>query len=213
MLRGPNRKKIKKGEGRSMEKICIVNLRKKMVNSVDVQREGMQRNLANENQRLRGFVSTGADRHGIREMDDGRVRPDNKKDATERTVSLMLTQDQTKTLRSNPHIKSFLSAKHAEGSEAMRDRDGTVVVKFEFESIPRLRLLKAREVIQMLRISRSYLNRLVRQGMLKSYKFGRLRRFVLEDVLSFLEESQELTGIRQQDSKSEKVRKEMSNVM
>jgi excisionase family DNA binding protein len=196
-----------------MEKICIVNLRKMMTDPIDVQKEGRQRDVANEEQRLRVLPSVGTDHHGIRETDNERVRPDDKKDVTDRTVSLMLTQDQTKMLRSNPHIKSFLSAKHVEGSEAVRDRDGTIVVKFELGLMPPMRLLKAEEVIQMLRISRSCLDRLVRQGKLKSYKLGRLRRFILDDVLSYLEGSRELTDIRQQDSKSEKVRKGMSNVI
>ena len=190
-----------------MEKICIVKLRKKMTNPVDVQKTWGQRDVANEDRMLKGLSLAGADNRCIREIDDGSVRPDDKKDAADRTVSLMLTQDQTRALRSNPHIVSFLGAKSAEGSEAMRDRDGTIVVTFEFGSIPPMRLLKMEEVIQMLRISRSYLNKLVRQGKLKSYKLGRLRRLRLDDILSYLEGSRELTNIRQQDSKSKIVPK------
>ena len=190
-----------------MEKICIVKLRKKMTNPVDIQKEWGQRDVANEGLRLKGLSLAGADNRRMREIDDGSVRPDNKKDAADGAVSLMLTQDQTRALRSNPHIVSFLSAKSAEGSEAMRDQDGEIVVKFEFGPIPPMRLLKVEEVIQMLRISRSYLNKLVRQGKLKSYKLGRLRRLMLDDILSYLEVSQELTNIRRQDSKSKIVRK------
>ena len=119
----------------------------------------------------------------------------------------MLTQQQTRALQSNPYIGSFLSVKSAEGCEAIKHRDQTIVVKFEFGSIPSLRLLKVEEVIQMLRISRSYLNKLVRQGKLKSYKLGRLRRLILDDILSYLEGSRELTHMRQQDSESKIIQK------
>ncbi|MCX5838561.1 MAG: helix-turn-helix domain-containing protein [Deltaproteobacteria bacterium] len=190
-----------------MEKICIVKLRKRMTNPVDVQKAWGERDVANEDRRLKGLSLAGADNRCIREIDDGSFRPDDKKDAADRTVLLMLTQDQTRALRTNPHIVSFLSTKSAEGSEALRDRDGTIVVKFEFGSIPPMRLLKVEEVIQMLRISRSYLNKLVRQGKLKSYKLGRLRRLILDDILSYLEGSRELTSMRQQDSESKIIQK------
>ena len=185
-----------------MEKICIVKLRKKITNPVDVQEDFAREDLANEDGMLKGLSIPVVENRGIREIHDGNVRPDDKKDAAGRTVSLMLTQNQTRALQSNPYIRSFLNAKSAEGCEAIKHRDQTIVVKFEFGSIPPLRLLKVEEVIQMLRISRSYLNELVRQGKLKSYKLGRLRRLMLDDILFYLEGSQELTNIRQQDSKS-----------
>jgi excisionase family DNA binding protein len=191
-----------------MEKICIVKLRKKMTYPVDVQKEWGQRDIANEDLRLKGLSLASADNGPIRAIDDGSVRADDQKNAADRAVSLMLTQDQARALRSNPHVVSFLSAKSAEGSEAMRNRDGTIVVKFELGSIPPMQLLKGEEVIQMLRISRSYLNKLIRQGKLKSYKLGRLRRLMLDDILSYLEGSRELTNIRHQDSKSNMFQKE-----
>jgi excisionase family DNA binding protein len=185
-----------------MEKICIVNLRKKMTNPVDVREDFARKNLANEGGIPKDLSIPVVENRGIREIHDGGVRPDDNKDAAGRTVSLMLTRDQTRALQSDPYIRSFLSAKSAEGFEAIKHRDQTIVVKFEFGSMPPLRLLKVEEVIQMLRISRSYLNELVRQGKLKSYKLGRLRRLMLDDILFYLEASQELTNIRQQDLKS-----------
>jgi excisionase family DNA binding protein len=67
-----------------------------------------------------------------------------------------------------------------------------------------VRLLKTEEVVHMLRISKGYLRKIIRQGELKSYKLGRLRRVMFDDVLSYLEGSQSETGtsIRQQTSKS-----------
>jgi excisionase family DNA binding protein len=185
-----------------MEKICIVHLRKKMTNPVDIKGDCAQENLANEDGMLKGLSIPVAVNRCIREIHDGSVHLDDQRDAAGRTVSLMLTQHQTRVLQSNPYIGSFLSAKPAEGCEAVKHQDQTIVVKFEFGSIPPLRLLKVKEVIQMLRISRSYLNELVRQGKLKSYKLGRLRRLMLDDILVYLEGSRELTNIRQQNSKS-----------
>ena len=84
----------------------------------------------------------------------------------------------------------------------MQHRDEPIVIKFEFESIPPVRLLKVEEVMQMLRISKSSLNKMIREGMLKSYRFGRLRRIMLADILSYLEDHQAVTVTQPQASES-----------
>ena len=60
----------------------------------------------------------------------------------------------------------------------------------------------------MLRISKSYLSKAVKEGNVKSYKFGRLRRFMLDDILSYLADHQEITEVRQEASQSRICRKE-----
>jgi excisionase family DNA binding protein len=74
------------------------------------------------------------------------------------------------------------------------------VFKFAFEPPPAVRLLKMREVIEMLRISKGYLRKIVRRGELKSYKIGRLRRIKFDDILSYLEDSQEVAAAGQRVS-------------
>ena len=47
----------------------------------------------------------------------------------------------------------------------------------------------AKQVMEVLQISRSTLYRLVKSGSLKCYKISNLNRFDEQDILSFLEES------------------------
>lgn len=44
----------------------------------------------------------------------------------------------------------------------------------------------------MLQISRSFLTKLIKAGQMKSYKLGRLRRFLLEDILEYLSQGEVL---------------------
>ena len=106
-------------------------------------------------------------------------------------VSLLLTQEQMETLRANRRLAPSLSAQHPGGVAALQRHDEAIVLKFEFDPMPPIRLLKVEEVLQMLRISKGSFGKIVRQGLLKSYKFGRLRRIMLADLLSYLEEHRE----------------------
>ncbi|MFH1026102.1 MAG: helix-turn-helix domain-containing protein [Nitrospirota bacterium] len=185
-----------------MEKICIVKLRKKMTDPIPVEGKCGQGSPAREDGMVKGLSLAATDNSGMRGVDDESAGTNGKKDNADRSISLLLNQEQMRALRSNPHMVSFLSAEPTEGLEATNHRDETMVIKFEFESIPPVQLLKVEEVIHMLRISKGYLKKLVSQGKLKSYKLGRLRRIMLDDVLSYLEDSQECTDIRQQPLKS-----------
>jgi len=53
-------------------------------------------------------------------------------------------------------------------------------------------MLKSEHVCQMLQISRSLLMNLVKSRKIRSYKIGRLRRFLLEDILDYLSKSEEI---------------------
>jgi excisionase family DNA binding protein len=46
----------------------------------------------------------------------------------------------------------------------------------------------------MLQISNSLLMNLVKSRKIRSYKVGRLRRFLLQDVLDYLSRSEEVSG-------------------
>jgi len=176
-----------------VEKICIAKLRKRRAYSGDSGEGFGQENRAGQERRLTGDPC---------EAYDGSGSASRRADAAGRTVSLLLTQEQMKTLQSNRHLASLLSGERAEGFAAMQNRDEPIVIKIEFESIPPVRLLKMDEVCGMLRISRTSLNRIVRQGMLTSYKFGRLRRIMLADILSYLEDHLAVTLAREQASES-----------
>lgn len=176
-----------------MEKICIAKLRRDMAYPGHPDEGYGRENRTGEEQRSTGCSLTAYDGSGSA----GRGP-----DAADKTVSLLLTQEQMSTLRSNRHLASSLSAEHAEGFAAMQNRNEPIVIKFEFGPEPPVRLLKVEEVIQMLRISKSHLNRIVRQGQLKSYRFGRLRRIMLADILSYIEDHREVTVSRPEASAS-----------
>ena len=52
-------------------------------------------------------------------------------------------------------------------------------------------MLKSIHVCQMLQIGKSTLMTLVKSRKIRSYKIGRLRRFLLEDILDYLSKSEE----------------------
>ena len=105
-------------------------------------------------------------------------------------------------LQSNPSLASVLRDKTTAECKAVQHTAESVVIKFEFDAVPPLRLLTAEEVVHMLRISKGSLNRAIQEGGLKSYKFGRRRRFMLDDILSYLEAHQEMSDAREQASES-----------
>ncbi|MCE5212327.1 MAG: helix-turn-helix domain-containing protein, partial [Deltaproteobacteria bacterium] len=49
-----------------------------------------------------------------------------------------------------------------------------------------VRMLAPNQVCQMLQVSRSFLQKIIHENRIKSYKLGRMRRFLLEDILEYL---------------------------
>ena len=164
-----------------MEKICIVKLRKKMGSTAPPPDGFGQAFPAAEDDPPPGP-------HGGEDATDGGAGP---QDASPRTFCLTLTPEQTRSLRSEPRLISSLGDRPADRLQAVRSPDERLIIQLKFESATPLRLLKIDEVVEMLRIGRGYVHKLIREGKLKSYRFGRLRRVLLDDVLSFLEENRE----------------------
>jgi excisionase family DNA binding protein len=70
---------------------------------------------------------------------------------------------------------------------AEKDGDGQEIKLYlHFNNVCTFRLLDGKEVCQILQVSRSFLKRLTARGELKGYKIGRMRRFLLEDVLEYV---------------------------
>ena len=57
-------------------------------------------------------------------------------------------------------------------------------------------MLTAKEICQMLQVSRHTLDRIVRTGCIKSYRVGRLRRFSAEDIMDYLANGFGTGGLR-----------------
>jgi excisionase family DNA binding protein len=47
-------------------------------------------------------------------------------------------------------------------------------------------MLKMSEICEILQVSKNTLGKLLRDGVVKSYKIGRLRRFAAEDLMEYL---------------------------
>jgi len=75
--------------------------------------------------------------------------------------------------------------------------DGRIVFNFRLKTDDTLKLLTMEQVSQMLQVSKSFLLRLVRGKRIRSYKFGRLRRFLLTDVIDYLSSSEDQVPMKQ----------------
>lgn len=67
-----------------------------------------------------------------------------------------------------------------------KEKEDQVVFRFHFSQVQNPKMLTPAEVCEMMRISRSFLGKIVKHGSIKSYKIGRLRRFLVTHVLDYL---------------------------
>ncbi len=108
----------------------------------------------------------------------------------EQIFSIELTPQQTKVVQSMNCIKDLLSGKHHGVKMSIAEtQDGKTAFNFHFKPVYTTRMLNAQDVAVMLQISKSMLYKLVKDKELKSYKVGKLRRFLLEDVIGYLSRS------------------------
>jgi excisionase family DNA binding protein len=107
-------------------------------------------------------------------------------------LSIELTPTQADVVKSHAYFKLLMGAEvDGSSARAQRSEAGEIVFNFYFKQVYLSKMLTASDVCSMLQVSRAFLNRLVRDGKLKSYKIGRLRRFSLEDILAHLSDSAE----------------------
>jgi excisionase family DNA binding protein len=124
-----------------------------------------------------------------REIRVPETSPGNK----EEELSVKLTPEQYSLVESSQYVKYFLDGEAKGVSlDVQHDHDGQIVFNFQFKKADTVRMLTSKHVCQMLQISNTLLIKLARAGKIKSYKIGKLRRFLLEDILSYLAESEEV---------------------
>lgn len=108
----------------------------------------------------------------------------------EQIFSIQLSPQQSQVVQSMNCIKDLLSGKHHGVKISMEETmDGSTAFNFHFKPVYTTRMLNPNDVAIMLQISRSMLYRLVKDKEIKSYKIGKLRRFLLEDVVDYLSSS------------------------
>jgi excisionase family DNA binding protein len=114
-------------------------------------------------------------------------------DESGHVISIIMTNEQSSMLQLSEYIRDLLSGRRNDPSLYLnRSPDGRIIFNFCLHESLTVRMLRFDQVCQMLQISRSFLQKLVHEKTLKSYKLGRLRRFVMEDILDYLISNEEL---------------------
>jgi hypothetical protein len=156
-----------------MEKICIVKRRRRDL-FIDREKAG-ERNV------------TGMRVHLPLQPDQGRS---GSKDSA-RTLSIDLTPEQSKVIRSCDELHPGRTC--VVNLETTQTDGGHVVFNFRLVPLYGGRMLNSLDVCTMLQISQWSLRKLVRTSKMDSYRVGRLRRFLLEDILHYLSHSREMS--------------------
>jgi excisionase family DNA binding protein len=165
-----------------MEKFCIVKRRKQgiLIDQELVSTMGVQDRPDRKVTDIAPYMAATSGRidgssYGLRDKGNGQ------------TIRVQLTPEQCTVMRTNATVKDLLGRTVGKvGLNIEEDDAGRIVFTFHLKHVYGAKMLHVREVCEMLQISKSFLMRLVREGQLKSYKLGRLRRFLLEDVLEYL---------------------------
>lgn len=174
-----------------MEKICIVRRRIQTPALQDHQSfcEKKDMGTTNELTSLNSFVP---DCNGKQHISPfrGAVRDDDN------VIRIQLTPDQCKVVQSNGSLNHILGRILGDiNLDFERYEDGQIVFNLHLKHVQRADMIDSKGVCQMLQISRSFLSKLIKNEQIKSYKMGRLRRFLLEDILDYLSQAEVLQRV------------------
>lgn len=107
-------------------------------------------------------------------------------DQTGHFVCITMTEEQSIMLKNSEYIRKLIAGDVTDPALNLNlNACGQVVLRFSITD-PCLRMIRSAQVCQMLQISRSFLQKLIHNHSIKSYKIGRLRRFIMEDILDYL---------------------------
>lgn len=108
-------------------------------------------------------------------------------DSSSSVISIIMTKEQSVLLQQSEYIKELLNGTKSDPALDIKiTPDGRLSLNYRFNDSLLLRMLAPNQVCQMLQVSRSFLQKLVHENRIKSYKLGRMRRFLLEDILEYL---------------------------
>jgi excisionase family DNA binding protein len=119
----------------------------------------------------------------------------------ERRFSVELTPAQAASIQSLDFFTYLSGAKRKRAGFDFFEEEKKIVFNFNFTAVPAVTMLSGKDVSRMLSVSRSFIRGLVRSGTMKSYKIGRLRRFLLDDILDYMCRA-EGTSIQGNDGKA-----------
>jgi len=179
-----------KPKGINMEKISIVKRRKKEFwetereLSPEIRRDMEEHELSE--------VPTSMLQRSAGSAEEGVPVPQYEKNIDE-TISINLTPEQYDLVKSSQYVKYFLKGEaNGVSLDVQKHGNGKIVFNFQFRKVNTVKMLKSEHVCRMLQISNSTLVRLVKLKKLRSYKIGRVRRFLLQDILDYLSRSEEV---------------------
>lgn len=174
-----------------MEKICIVRRRKKMgcVSEPINERSSFGELISYEEAITENAFHFHSPQHtlNVHRCEDMLLT-----DEANDVVSIDLTPEQTLGIRSSdfaPYMEHGISLDASLEVESVAD--DRITLHFHFEKEKAVRMLKTRQVCEMLQISGSTLSKLVRNKEIRSFKIGRLRRYSVDDVLAYLAEHED----------------------
>lgn len=105
-------------------------------------------------------------------------------------IKIQLTPDQCMAVRSRGCLDKLLGANLGRGDlDVEKYEDGRIAFNLHLRLVTGASMLNSMEVCRMLQVSRSFLAKNVRNGSIKSYKIGRLRRFLLDDILGYMSQA------------------------
>ena len=117
-------------------------------------------------------------------------------DKSSTVISITMTKEQSTLLLQSEYIKELLSGAKSDPSLDIKlTPDGRISLNYHFNDSLIIRMLSPNQVCQMLQISRSFLQKIINEKKLNSYKLGRMRRFLLEDILEYLSSDTEFTQL------------------
>jgi excisionase family DNA binding protein len=117
-------------------------------------------------------------------------------DKSATVISITMTKEQSELLKQSEYIKELLSGAKSDPSLDIKlTADGRISLNYHFNDSLIIRMLSPNQVCQMLQISRSFLQKIINEKKLNSYKLGRMRRFLLEDILEYLSNDMEVPGL------------------
>lgn len=109
-------------------------------------------------------------------------------------ISIVMTKEQSDLLKQSEYIKELINGvKNDPALDVKLTSDGRLSLNYRFNDSLLLRMLAPNQVCQMLQVSRSFLQKIINEKKIKSYKLGRIRRFLLEDILDYLSSDNELS--------------------
>jgi excisionase family DNA binding protein len=166
--------------GGNMEKICIAKRRKK--------------NIYPEQYTINDITDNNAHKISFFARTNNQPEPIFKQinKYNERLFSFNLTSEEYTVMKDIYSIKKLLDENiYGVELETRKEDAGRILFNFVFKPMSMIKMLDYKSVCEILLISNSFLNKLVKTGEIRSYKIGRNRRFLFEDILEYLSKNQE----------------------